>query len=352
MNKPGYGKVAYPGTETGMADGLRCGIGLLLCLAWAGCRTPEFYNPALVEAKPPPLTVIRPDPPAPTPPVRTSTLNTRILPPTDTANIIPASVPPQPATDPATSSVPQVLPEMGTPPQARRSDLDTIRSLVQEAQNRLDGMESYCVRFRRREVIHGRQMPEDLLSCRFRQRPFSVYMKSIGSNAEGRELIWVEGKYQNLLQVKTGKGDVIAGICLELDPHSPRATANSRRTIEESGLGNLVQRITGVLQRIEAGQTQETMTYLGPQQRPESRQPMTAIVQKILPGQEKLLPQGGKRYFFFNNDPQSAECHLPVLVITEDATGHEVEYYHYDRLSPNIGLTERDFDPAFLWGKK
>jgi hypothetical protein len=328
-----------------MFDGMRCNIGMILCLMGAGCSTPDFYQPLEGNIASPFLTVIRPDPP--TPPER-DRFDMPGTPPAHQSQVVSASAN---RTEPI-SAIPQLLPDtVNAPP--RRPDMDTIRALVQQAQVRITNMDSYIVRFRRREVIHGRPMPEDLMMCSFRHQPFSVHMKSIGNGPhEGREAIYVAGKHQNLMQVRTGKGDVIPGICLELDPHSSRATANSRRTIDEAGLNTLVQRMVGVVQRVEAGQTQETLTYLGPQQRPESRMPMEAFVQKLLPGQEKLLPQGGKRTFYFNTDPQSAECHLPVLVITQDAGGQEVEYYHYDRLNANLGLTDRDFDPGVLWGKR
>lgn len=334
-----------------MAHGLRYGMGMAFCLALGGCRTPDFYGSALGEAKPPPLTVIRPDPVPPTP-VRSSTLDTRTVVQSNPTEIQQASGTSSEPPSLAASNVPQTLPAPLLEP-ARRPDLAVVRNLVQQAQGRLDTIDNYVIRFRRREVIQGRAMPEDLLLCKFRQRPFSVYMKSIGNNAhEGREIIYVAGRNNNLMHVRTGKGDVIAGICLEMEPNSPRATANSRHTIDEAGMENLIRRLTGVLNRVESGQTGETLTYLGPQPRTESRVPLEAVAQKLLPGKEKLLPQGGKRTFYFNADPDSTEYQLPVLVITEDETGREVEYYLYDRLSPNVGLTEKDFDPTVVWGKR
>jgi hypothetical protein len=43
---------------------------------------------------------------------------------------------------------------------------------------------------------------------------------------------------------------------------------------------------------------------------------------------------------------------FPVLVITEDDTGREVEYYLFDKFKNPAGLTDADFDPSRLQSKR
>jgi hypothetical protein len=64
----------------------------------------------------------------------------------------------------------------------------------------------------------------------------------------------------------------------------------------------------------------------------------------IPPGVEDGLPRGGRRLYFFDPDH-----HLPLLVITRDDKGQEVEYYLHDRLQADVHLDDDDFNPDKLW---
>jgi hypothetical protein len=68
------------------------------------------------------------------------------------------------------------------------------------------------------------------------------------------------------------------------------------------------------------------------------------VLQEIPPHQEPQLLRGGQRHWFF--DPAS---HLPVLVVTQEDTGREVEYYCYDCVTFPAYLTHNDFNPHVLW---
>jgi hypothetical protein len=59
------------------------------------------------------------------------------------------------------------------------------------------------------------------------------------------------------------------------------------------------------------------------------------------------LPRGGHRLWAF--DPQTK---FPALLITHDETGHEVEYYFYDRFEFPVRLDDDDFNPDKLWTKR
>jgi hypothetical protein len=56
------------------------------------------------------------------------------------------------------------------------------------------------------------------------------------------------------------------------------------------------------------------------------------------------LPRGGRRLYCF--DPDS---HLPLLVITRNDQGQEVEFYRYDRLQTPVKLDADDFNPDKVW---
>lgn len=242
------------------------------------------------------------------------------------------------------------LPE---PSQVFPRSRDHLQTVLDRAEQRFAAIHSYIVRLKRREMIGNRVMPEDNLLFKFRKEPFSIYMKSLeGSPTTGRELIYVRGRFNNQLQIKAGRHDIMPGLRLEMDLHSPRATMNSRRTLDEAGFGNMITRFGVALAEMDNGKrAPDSMQYLGPQTRPETRQPLECALQTMPAGLEKHLPHGGQRFWFFSNDPLAAEYGLPVLIVTLDEQSREVEYYFSDRLCVNVNLGDRDFDPDVLWGK-
>lgn len=245
---------------------------------------------------------------------------------------------------------PPVRPEL-PPDLLAAQGLDRVVRIAELASQRAAALQSYYVRVRRREVVNGQALPEDLALLKFRSQPFSVYLKALeGSPTEGREIVFVNGKYNDMLQIRTGKSDIISGIRMELGPTSPRATANSRRTILDTGFANMVERFNRLVAE-EQKSGSKLLEALGPQARPEILGSCECVKQTVPPGKEKHLPAGGERYWFFCTNPEAPEFGLPTLIFTLDESKREVEYYAHDRLVPNVALGEDEFDPSILWGR-
>jgi hypothetical protein len=154
------------------------------------------------------------------------------------------------------------------------------------------------------------------------------------------------------MHVLTGKGDVIAGLHMELGIRSERVMASTRHSIDEAGFAHTIERLGIAVDHYLTGQPGASdFEPLGLQTRSESRVPMEVVLQNIPGQQEMLLPHGGKRYWHFNADPDAAERFLPTLVVTFDDRGRQVEYYFHDRLLPKVLLESQDFDPEKRWGK-
>ena len=47
-----------------------------------------------------------------------------------------------------------------------------------------------------------------------------------------------------------------------------------------------------------------------------------------------------------------ATTHFPVLSLTFDPTGREVDFYCFDRFQLDVKMDDDDFNPDKLWGKK
>jgi hypothetical protein len=203
-------------------------------------------------------------------------------------------------------------------------------------------MTSYSMRFRRREMLGDDKAREELILCKFRQNPPSVYMKWIGEEAKGREVIYVKGRYNNEINTLLAAGDVpfMAGKRFAVAPDSILVKQQSRYPITEAGLGSLHIRYARC---VADGQAQ----VLGKVKREEFKEPLDAVLQTLPPQSDPMFPKGARRTWYF--DPASS---LPVLITTTDERGREIEYYLHDRVQYPLKLDDDDFDPDKLWGKR
>lgn len=250
----------------------------------------------------------------------------------------------------------QAPPVQVPPPEAPaapsvESPLAKLRALQRQAVERYATIPSYIVRLRRHEQINGKDKPEELLLMKFRQQPFSVYFKWLGTEGQGREVVYVKGQHGNQIHTLLAAGDMPlmpAGKRIALAPDNPFVRAASRHAITEAGIGRLIDHFGELLDSLDRGdQSHGTLKYLGPIKRPEYELPLETAEQTIPPGAEAPLPRGGRRWWLF--DPVS---HLPVLLITQNEAGHEVEYYCHDRFQYPVKLDDDDFNPDKLWAPK
>ncbi len=225
----------------------------------------------------------------------------------------------------------------------------TARQLLQQAAARCATLDSYIVRLTRRETSKGKLGPEEIIAFSFRKQPFSVHFKWLGKTAEGREVVYVKDRFDNKIHTKVAAGDSLllpAGSRLSLSPDNPLVRAASHHPITDAGVCQCVEAMVALLDAQERGDRRRgTLTVLSPQRRPEYSKPVETMERTIPPGIEPDLPRGGRRLIYFDPDWQ-----LPMLVITYDDKGNEIEYYHYDRLITPVNLDDDDFNPDKLWG--
>jgi Protein of unknown function (DUF1571) len=226
-----------------------------------------------------------------------------------------------------------------------------LRELIGNANQSLERLGDYRVRMRRREIVANKTCHEDLVMLTIRSKPFAVHVKCLtGSENEGRQIIYHAGRPEEMFQVLTGKGDVLAGMRMDVSINSLVVTSSCRRGLNEAGFANMIQRFGLAVDKYLSGQGRVSeFEPIGLQTRAESRAPMEVVIQRILPGEEPLLQHGGIRYWHFNADADAAERHLPTLVITFDDKGQEVEYYLHDRLIPKVTLDAHDFNADKIW---
>jgi Protein of unknown function (DUF1571) len=259
-------------------------------------------------------------------------------------------IPEPPIARAAQPTVVQAKQEVPQTPEVAAPSGSPLRLLHQKAAERYRTMDSYVYRMKRREVVAGKNRPEEIVLVKFRQEPWSVYFKWLGNEGKGREVVHVKGRYDNQIHTLTAAGDVPllpGGQRFSVSPDSPLIKAKSRHPITEAGLGSLIDRFGKLIAAAEQGDPrQSTLKYLGRVKRPEFEGELDAVLQTVPPQCESLLPVGGRRWWFF--DPASS---LPVLLVTHDDTSREVEYYCHDHIQFPVRLDDDDFNPDRLWKK-
>jgi hypothetical protein len=223
-----------------------------------------------------------------------------------------------------------------------------LREIAAKSAQRYATMDTYIMRLRRREHVGNQKRPEEILLCKFRKEPWSVYFKWLGPEAKNREVVYVKGRYENVIHTLTAAGDILfvpAGKHIKVAPDSVLVKSKSRYPITEAGVGTLIERFGRMVEAAEKGDQREgAVKYMGQIKRPEFDNNLETVLQVLPPRTDSTLPRGGQRYWFFDTT-----LFLPVLIITQDDTGREVEYYCHDRFLLNVKLDEDDFNPDRLW---
>jgi hypothetical protein len=276
---------------------------------------------------------------APAPPKLTSAYNQLTIEPSpNKAGARASLLPPMPV---------HVEPLVAAPTPPPATQVSPLRTLYRFAAERFAATPGYIARLRRREVVDGKERPEELILFKYRKDPSSIYMRWLASEAKGRELLYVQGQYDDMLHVLPGTNESgvfhLTGRTVERHADGPRGLGKERCPVAELGVGPWIQRFGRLVDAFERGDPKVgTVKYLGSLKRPEAEAAVEGVLHIIPPGFESGLPKGGQRLWFFDST-----LHFPVLLITHDAQGQEVEYYCFDRfLFPPGRFADADFNPA------
>lgn len=122
-------------------------------------------------------------------------------------------------------------------------DLTEALALARKAQEVLNQMPGYKCVYLRDELI-GLEMQQNYLNLTIQHKPFSVCMEWIEPKSKkGRKAIFVEGKNDNKMLVKQ------LVLKLTLDPEESIKRKESRHTIREAGLKNMVDRFVAAWEK-------------------------------------------------------------------------------------------------------
>lgn len=277
----------------------------------------------------------------------------KLPPATEPKKSDPMPVPTKPDALPKADAKPEPKPAA---PAKETADLKAVKELLEAAKKKNDDTASFEAHLVKREVVKGKEQPAEEAVYRFRKDPLSVHIRVVGEVGTGREVMWVKGQNKDQMTIITGKGDNIllgAGKKMTMDPDDPLVTVKSRYRIYEAGMQRPIGALTKFVEQAEAGKRPaDSIKALGPVDRKEYKTKPNAVEVTLSATDDPFLPKGGKRIYHFDADPKSPSYGLPVLVISLDHEGKEVEYYCFTDFKLVGELTDADFDPSKLGKKK
>jgi len=249
---------------------------------------------------------------------------------------------------------PAEAPKTGTPAPIG-SDLAAARKLYDIAAGEYAKLTDFEATLTRHEVVGKVEMPTEVVLFQYRKKPFSIYMRNLGEVGHGREVLYVDGALDGKMHVVIGEGDgnflMKTGSRMAFDPNNKLVTAKSRHKITEAGFGDSLAKFGKLIALAENGSRTNSVKSLGKVNRRESDHPLDGLELVLQPGDEPSLPKGGKKIVYFDLKEGSASYAFPVLLITHDENGREVENYFFDKIKNPAGLTDADFSLERMQGK-
>jgi hypothetical protein len=150
----------------------------------------------------------------------------------------------QVAADPPPAQVSPPANVVQTPAAAASvSPMDRPLQFVAQARQSYQQVRDYTCTMIKQERVNGQLQPENMIAMKFRNQPFSIYMKwSSPRESQGQEVCYVQGRNNNQMRVHASGFLGVAGF-VSIDPRDPKVMQNSRHTIHEAGIGNLIERL-------------------------------------------------------------------------------------------------------------
>jgi hypothetical protein len=202
----------------------------------------------------------------------------------------------------------------------------------------LKEVQDYECLFSKRELL-GKKLMKTTMSLKFRDEPFSVYLKFIDNNP-GREVLYVKGKNNNNLLVREAGFKAIVGT-IPLAPNGPDALAENKYPVTSIGLKNMLRTV------IKQWESEGKFAGITVQKRPNSKLPTGEVCTVY----EAMHDKPFKDFPFHTTrlwvDDESGIA-IGIQQLGFPGKGEKepplIEEYFYGKLKTNLKFTEADFD--------
>lgn len=213
-------------------------------------------------------------------------------------------------------------------PQAADLSADELYRRILAMRPAYAGVQDYTATFYKQERVGGKLLDAEQIELKF-QKPLKVYLRWVGKAYQGREALYVQGKYQN--KVIGHEGGFFGFVTLHMNPTGRLALWGNRHPITEVGLGYLIEQI---VENVVKARQQRVLELRSLGERTTYNRRVDVL--------EAILPEVG----FYS--PRlildiDQENHLPIRAEIYDSKNQLIEKYGYADLKLNPGLQEKDF---------
>jgi Protein of unknown function (DUF1571) len=215
-------------------------------------------------------------------------------------------------------------------------------ALAEESRAALREVRDYTALFTKIERINGR-LRKQVMEMKLREEPFSIYLLYQSKREDGRQAVYVEGKYDNNLVVRDVGLRAVLGT-VQMGLRNPLVTCENRYPVTYLGITNVVDTSLTIWERESKVPEARPAVTIEENSRLGDRVCCEVMVKYQHRHPEIEYP---KSHLYFDN-----ETKLPIHVERYGWPAHEgedpplMEEYDYANVKLNVGLTDADFDPA------
>jgi len=206
--------------------------------------------------------------------------------------------------------------------------------LLGEARQAYQSVQDYRCTLAMREQVGGQLQPEQIMAMEFRGEPFSVHFRWQQPTSKiGQEVFYVIGKNRGKMRVRPAGGLGSLVRFLSVSPNSASVRENSRHTITEAGLGNMLEQFCRAWEQKAAEEVEVLLDDASVDGKPCRR----LEVRLVVPEESA----DWRRSVLFIEQ----EARLPLRVEYYDPQGELLEESTYLNLKINMGLADESFTP-------
>jgi hypothetical protein len=210
-----------------------------------------------------------------------------------------------------------------------------------DARRNFTAVQDYTCTLSKRENVSGALSEEHIIEAKFRTQPFSVYMRWLApTKLYGQELAFIMGRNNNKMRVHS-KGLIKGAVgFVTLDINDRRVLEQSRHTVYDAGIGNLIEQALKYLEaERRSGKGQVRTTEVLHDNRP-------CLRVELIRAERRQESDYYRTVLFLDRDAK-----LPVRAENYDwprqggaAAGELVEQVSFTSLRWNLGLTDKEFN--------
>lgn len=210
-----------------------------------------------------------------------------------------------------------------------------MRAALAIAKSRAHELTSYTAILEMQEEVNGRLREMNNIQFKFRQEPFSVYMRW---TANGKEALFVRGRNDDRLLAKPANGLAALKRLWRLDPDSRMAKQSCRYPITDSGIENLVNRVD----QFYAGRS-DWSAVVNCSVAKSSQAGRSVTKYCMLFRDESVSPEYLKSQLCFDQ-ATGLLTDVQNFGWTDDKSPRIVEHYAYSEIDLSAIMNDNDFD--------